>query len=310
MGDIVNSVADLAGIGPASKQSKATKAAAKTAADSARYSADLQKQMFDKQIELQDPFRQSGLAAQNRLNELLGLTPAAPAAAAFTPSFDESKYLQQNPDVAAGIARGQFTSGLDHYNRFGVKENRAMPMTQAPVANMMAPRGADYGKYARDFGMTDFQADPGYAFRLKEGQQALDRSAAARGGMISGGALKAAARYGQDMGSQEFTNAYNRYQTNRANQLNPLQSITGAGQTATNQLGGAAQSYGANAGNIAMNAGANAGNALLAQGNINASQYGTYGKGLDQVLQLNKPGANGGPSDWQNIKSTVGGWFS
>jgi len=44
---------------------------------------------------------------------------------------------------------------------------------------------AGYGKYGRDFGMSDFQADPGYAFRLSEGQQALDRSAAARGGLIS-----------------------------------------------------------------------------------------------------------------------------
>ena len=47
------------------------------------------------------------------------------------------------------------------------------------------------------FGMRQFQQDPGYGFRLKEGQQALDRQAAARGGLISGGALKAAQRYGQ-----------------------------------------------------------------------------------------------------------------
>jgi hypothetical protein len=67
--------------------------------------------------------------------------------------------------------------------------------------------------------------DPGYGFRLSEGQKALDRSAAARGGLISGGALKAATRFGQDMGSQEYMNAFNRaltgYNTdiNRENQL-------------------------------------------------------------------------------------------
>jgi hypothetical protein len=103
---------------------------------------------------------------------------------------------------------------------------------------------ADYGKYSKDFGMSDFQADPGYAFRLSEGQKALDRSAAARGGLISGSALKAATRYGQDMGSQEYTNAFNRYQTNRSNQLNPLQSLTGAGQSATNTLTNAAGNLG------------------------------------------------------------------
>jgi hypothetical protein len=104
---------------------------------------------------------------------------------------------------------------------------------------------AGYGKYARDFGMQDFQADPGYAFRVSEGQKALDRQAAARGGLISGGALKAAQRYGQDMGSQEYTNAFNRYQTNRANQLNPLGSLMSSGQAAVNNQASAAGNYGA-----------------------------------------------------------------
>ena len=93
------------------------------------------------------------------------------------------------------------------------------------------------------FGMAQFQQDPGYAFRLSEGQKALDRQAAARGGLISGGALKAAQRFGQEMGSQEYTNAFNRYQTERAARLNPLQSLAGVGQTSVNQLGAAGQNY-------------------------------------------------------------------
>ena len=112
-----------------------------------------------------------------------------------------------------------------------------------------------FGKYARDFSMKDFQADPGYAFRLKEGLQALDRQAAARGGLISGAALKSAARYGQEMGSQEYGNAFNRYQVNRSNQLNPLQSMTGAAQTSAGVLGNAAQGYADSAGDAYMGAG-------------------------------------------------------
>lgn len=114
---------------------------------------------------------------------------------------------------------------------------------------------AGYGKYAQDFGMSDFQADPGYAFRLSEGQQALDRSAAARGGTQSGAALKAAARYGQDMGSQEYGNAYNRYQTNRTNQLAPLGSLMSSGQAAAAGAAANAGTYGANAGNLMMQSG-------------------------------------------------------
>jgi hypothetical protein len=114
---------------------------------------------------------------------------------------------------------------------------------------------AGYGQYARDFGMSDFQADPGYAFRLAEGQKALDRQAAARGGLISGGALKAATRYGQDMGSQEYQNAFARYQTNRANQLQPLGNLMASGQAAASNQGAAAGNYGTNAGNLITGAG-------------------------------------------------------
>jgi len=114
---------------------------------------------------------------------------------------------------------------------------------------------AGYGKYGRDFNMSDFQQDPGYAFRLSEGQKGLDRQAAARGGLISGGALKAAQRYGQEMGSQEYTNAFNRYQTNRANQLQPLGNLLASGQSAAANQGSAAGQYGTNAGNAYMAAG-------------------------------------------------------
>ena len=107
------------------------------------------------------------------------------------------------------------------------------------------------------FGQEQFQSDPGYAFRLSEGQKALERSAAARGGLISGSALKAATRYGQDMGSQEYQNAFNRYQTERAATLNPLQSLTGMGQTTAAGLGAAGQNMASNVGNYAMQ-GANA----------------------------------------------------
>jgi len=98
------------------------------------------------------------------------------------------------------------------------------------------PELVEASKYT-PFGMDQYKQDPGYAFRLAEGQKALERTAAARGGLISGGALKAAERYGQDMGSQEYMNAFNRYQTERAARLNPLQSLTGMGQTTANTLG-------------------------------------------------------------------------
>ena len=165
--------------------------------------------------------------------------------------------------------------------------------TNAPAA----PHGADFGKYARDFGMSDFTTDPGYAFRLAEGQKALDRSAAARGGLISGGALKAAQQYGQDMGSQEYTNAFNRYQTNRSNQLNPLQSMAGMGQTTAQQLGNAGQNYAGQAGAAYGAAGQAAASGIMGGANAISGGVGQYindNQGNSLIAALNRGGTPSG----------------
>jgi len=114
---------------------------------------------------------------------------------------------------------------------------------------------AGYGNLMRNFGQQDFQADPGYGFRMSEGLKALDRQAAARGGLISGGALKAAQGYGQDLASQEYQNAFNRYQTNRGSVYGMLSGQQGVGQSATNAMGAAGQNYANQAGEAYMGAG-------------------------------------------------------
>jgi hypothetical protein len=144
------------------------------------------------------------------------------------------------------------------------------------------------GEFARPFTMDQFQADPGYAFRLSEGQKALERQAAARGGLISGSALKAAGRFGQEMGSQEFQNAFARAQTERANVFNPLLALYGTGAETAGALSGAAggmgssisgflgQSGQAQAGALTSAAQAGAGGILGAAG---AGAQGVYGAG-------------------------------
>ena len=155
-------------------------------------------------------------------------------------------------------------------------------------------QGADYGKYAKDFGTADMVTDPGYAFRLSEGQKALDRSAAARGGLISGGALKAATRYGQDMGSQEYQNAYNRYQTNRSNQLSPLFSLTGSGQASASGQAAAAGNYGTQgAAGITSAGAANAAGTVGAANALTAGlgSYLNYSSNQDLVNALQRKSA-------------------
>jgi len=112
------------------------------------------------------------------------------------------------------------------------------------------------------FGMEQFQADPGYGFRLKEGLRALEGTAAARGGLLSGNTMRGLTRYGQELGSQEFTNAFNRYQAERAARLNPLQSLAGMGQTTATNIAG-------QAGQLGQSVAAN----MIGAGNARASGY-------------------------------------
>jgi len=97
-----------------------------------------------------------------------------------------------------------------------------------------------YGQYATaEFTPDQFLAgqDPAYAFRMDEGLKALDQTAAARGGLLSGNALQAAQTYGQGLASQEYQNAFTRYQTERANTLGSYQALQTVGQDAAARQG-------------------------------------------------------------------------
>jgi hypothetical protein len=182
-------------------------------------------------------------------------------------------------DAADAQLQGSRESSAAQERMFNKQVELQAPWRAAgeQALNKLTPLALNYEK----FGMDQFTQDPGYAFRLSEGQKALDRQAAARGGLISGGALKAATRYGQDMGSQEYTNAFNRYQTERAAQLQPLQSLAGVGQTSANTLTQAA-------GNLGAAEGANA----IGAGNARASAYvggaNAMSGGLSQYLNYSQ----------------------
>jgi len=182
----------------------------------------------------------------------------------------------QASDVQKQVADQQVALQREMFEK--IREDQA-PYRQAgynALAEMQRTAGNVPGAFK--FGAGDYQADPGYAFRLAEGQKALDRQAAARGGLISGGALRAAQRFGQEMGSQEFGNAYNRaltgYNTEvaRENQLyNRQAALSGTGQTATNLVGQAGQNYATGAGSALGTYGTNVGNLITGAGAAQAA---------------------------------------
>lgn len=198
----------------------ASNKAASTQAQAARESGDIQREIFERQVELGRPYREAGELALNKL---------IPLATQYTP-----------------------------------------------------------------FGMQQFQQDPGYGFRMSEGMKALERSAAARGGLMSGATGKALQRFGQEMGSQEYQNAFNRYQAERQAQLNPLQSLAGVGQTTSQQLAGQAGQLGQSLGEATQAAAAARASGYVGGANALTSALGTglnYYQGQNYLDVLrNRPG--------------------
>jgi hypothetical protein len=67
--------------------------------------------------------------------------------------------------------------------------------------------------------------------------------------------MRGITRYGQGLASEEFGNAFNRYQAGFASRLNPLQALAGVGQTSSNTLSNAAGQLGSSLSNLAVGAG-------------------------------------------------------
>lgn len=177
---------------------------------------------------------------------------------------------QSNAASSAAAGAQRATDQATQLQRQIYEQTRAdyAPFREAGVNALGKLQGmADYQK----FGMNQFTQDPGYAFRLQQGQKALDASAAARGGLISGNALRAAQGYGQEMGSQEYQNAFNRYQTERQATLSPYMTLAGFGTGANTANAQSGQNYASNVGNALMNQAGYAGNAGMVGSNAMTS---------------------------------------
>ena len=243
--------------------------ASRAQADASSEAAQLQYQVAQDQIAAQKEALDKQLAAQGGyLDKQLA---ASYATLDKQLAFQKQIYEQQRTDLAPYREAGQ--AGQNKLLEYlGIGGNAGAP---------------GYGQYATaEFTPEAFLAnkDPGYGFRFSEGQKAVDRQAAARGGLISGAALKASQRFGQDMASQEYGNAFNRYQTVRGNTLSPYQNLQGVGLNAANMTGAAGSNYGSAGGQAIGAAGGGAMNAYGAASQGATGAYGALGTGTFNAL--------------------------
>ena len=157
--------------------------------------------------------------------------------------------------------------------------------------------GVGSGYFTQQYTPEEFAKgqDPGYQFRLSQGQEATNRMANMGGGMISGNALKGQEDYTQGLASTEFTNAFNRFQTGRTNIYNTLAGIAGLGQQSLNTTANAGATAAGNAGQAIQAAGAAQAGGTV--GSANALGGGIAGAGqgymLSQILANKNPAQTG-----------------
>lgn len=218
------------------------------------------------------PWVTTGRGANTALADRLGIAP--------TTGPDWNAYLKANPDVAASAEFGNNPSL--HYERYGRKEGRALPM-------LTASRGPNTGSLVKPFTMADLTNEPGYQFGLNEGEKGIDRAAGAAGGRYSGATLKALTRFNSDYAGTKYDAAFNR---DAATKNQTYSFLTGASSTGVNAAG---MTAGLGANSAATQAGliTDAGNARAAGtvGVANAassgvSSYLNYNQGNAYIAAL------------------------
>lgn len=264
----------------------ASEDAARTQAAAGDRATEAQERQYERQLALQEPWRQAGMSGLNALLQYTGLVTPEQVRAGLTPGGTpagnpaapmqqpQATYPGAGPQILGGGGVTDVQTYRDEHGRpwyvtpGGTHVMGAPPQQQAgapglPVRAELPPAAqtpavpaamigsAQFGSLLRPFSAADFQADPGMAFRQEQGEQGLRRAALASGGTGSGKYLKDAMRFNSGLASQEYGAAENRYRAAQGDVFNRLAAIAGIGQAATNASTAAAGQFGSQiAGNI------------------------------------------------------------
>lgn len=225
----------------------------------------------------------AGLAAAGTITgSILSSNAAGDAANAQTQAANNATQLQQ-------LIYNQTQQNLQPYQQAGTN---ALSVLLQQLGIGAGPGGAydPNAPLSKPFTIADFQSSPGYQFQMQQGIDAIQNSASARGGVVSGNALRELNTYGQGVANQDWWNAYNAYVQRQNNTFSRLSSLVGSGQNAAANLGGFGQSFTQQAGANMIGAGnAQAGGIVGQAGAISGGLNNLAGIGAYLYNQNNQP---------------------
>jgi hypothetical protein len=235
--------------------------------DGANAAGALQKQIYKQTRTDNQPYMQAGSAGVKKLSTLLGLS--GPDTASLAPQlalkYNTGKvnpnaaktYYYEDPTTGKIVSAPKLAGGQQSLFYTQNDFDLAGLNAELDAARTAAEGEEGYGSLLDPFSIEDYEEDPGYKFRLQQGNQALDRANAARGNFLSGAAIKGALDFNSGLASQEYGAAFDRDNINKTNIYNRLMGITGVGQQANNTVANAGQNY-ANQASEYLTQGANA----------------------------------------------------
>jgi len=232
------------------------------------------------------------MAGASLVGGLMGADAAKSAAGTQAQAAREAlDFQKQQFNTIQQQTTGGRAAGANALNQLGALGSGTYGMYDANGNQIGTGTGSGY--LTQQYTPEEFAKgiDPGYQFRLQQGQEATNRMANMGGGMLSGNALKGAQDYTQGLASTEFGNAFNRFQTGRQNIYNTLAGIAGLGQNMTNisaQSGGQAATA---VGNTIQNLGAAQASGTVGAANALSGAIGNAGNSymLSQLLASKKP---------------------
>jgi hypothetical protein len=168
-------------------------------------------------------------------------------------------------------------------------------------------KSTGYGSWSKPISPQNVQNEAGYQFGLNQGNQNIQGSAAAAGGLFSGAAGKALTRFGNDYATTKYGDAYNRLASDQDRTRNALFGAAGLGSTGASTIAQAGGQYAGNAGDALQNMGNARGASIIAGGNamnngVNALAYG--------LGKTNMFGAGGGGSPNYSGVQGVNEWWA
>lgn len=203
-------------------------------------------------------------------------------------SSKASKAQTQAADKAGAISERQYDqTRADQLAQLAQQRADGAPYREAGYGALSQLVGGMQpgGELTRSFTMDDYQEDPGMQFRLQQGEQGINRAATASGARYSGATLKALSRFNSGLASQEYGNAYSRFNSDQGNKFNRLSAMAGTGQTAVTQAGQAGQNAYSNIANAGQNNANAQGNAVQNAAAARASGYIGSANAFNGALQ-------------------------